>query len=364
MWQVRASDETSRYYAQTRRAHAPDGWLVGKFAAAQRPPMPLITADDFRETLAKLRQRGLPFLLSKLRPDALARTRSAFDDPTLRAANWWQVPAVRRRWNTRMTGQPDQPYEAYVTEKYLAGRRGLRLLSLGSGAASHELAFARLPQFAEVHCLDIAGRLLEQATAVARAEGLTNFRTEVADVNALALPPASCDVVLFHSALHHFRDVDAIVARVRQALRPDGLLVINDFVGPARLQWTAAQLAETNRILRAVVPPRLRVRYLSRQLKNHVSGPGRWRMLLADPSEAAESDRIVPALRQHFEPLEEAALGGNILTLVLKDIAHHFTTEADPEAQALLAELFRLEDAFLAQHPSDLLFGVYRPRPA
>jgi ubiquinone/menaquinone biosynthesis C-methylase UbiE len=324
--------------------------------------MPLITADDFRETLTKLRQRGLPFLLSKLRPDALARTRSAFDDPSLRAANWWQVPAVRQRWNLRMTGAPQLPYEAYVADKYLAGRRGLRLLSLGSGAASHELAFARLPQFAEVHCVDIAGRLLAQAAAVAQAEGLTNFRTEVADVNALDLPATSCDVVLFHSALHHFRDVAGILARVRRVLRPDGLLVLNDYVGPARLQWTAAQLAETNWILRTVVPPHYRVRYLSHQLKTSVSGPGHLRMRLADPSEAVESDRIVPALRQHFQPLEEAALGGNIITLILKDIAHHFMGE-DAETQTLLAELFRLEDAFLAHHPSDLLFGVYRPRP-
>jgi SAM-dependent methyltransferase len=325
--------------------------------------MPLLTSDDFIETLAKLRQRGLAFLLSKLSANALARTRSAFDDPALRAANWWQVPAVRRRWNQRMTGQHDQPYEAYVADKYLAGRRGLQLLSLGSGAASHELAFARLPQFAEVRCVDIAGRLLAQAAATAQQEGLTNFQVEVADVNALDLPSASCDVVLFHSALHHFRDVAGIVARVRQVLRPDGLLVLNDYVGPARLQWTAAQLAETNRVLREVVPARFRVRYLSQQLKTRVSGPGLWRMRLADPSEAAESDRIVPALRQHFEPLEEAALGGNILTLVLKDIAHHFLREDDAETQALLTELFRLEDAFLAQHPSDLLFGVYRPRP-
>lgn len=325
--------------------------------------MPLITSDDFLETLAKLRQRGLPFLLSKLRPNALARTRSAFDDPTLRAANWWQVPAVRRRWNERMTGRPDQPYETYVANKYLANRHGLRLLSLGSGAASHELAFARLPQFDEVHCVDIAGRLLAQAAEVARREGLTNFRTEVADVNALDLPAAAYDVVLFHSALHHFRDVDGILARIRHTLRPDGLLVINDFVGPARLQWTAAQLAETNRILREVVPARYRVRYLSRQLKTSVSGPGLLRMRLADPSEAAESDRIVPGLRQYFEPLEEAALGGNILTLVLKDIAHHFLREDDAETQALLTELFRLEDAFLTAHPSDLLFGVYRPQP-
>ena len=323
--------------------------------------MPLITTDDFLETFAKLRQRGLPFLLSKLRPNALARTRSAFDDPTLRAANWWQVPAVRQRWNQRITGQPNQPYEAYVAGKYLAGRRGLRLLSLGSGAASHELAFARLPHFAEVRCVDIAARLLARAAAVAQAEGLMNFRAEVADVNSLDLPAASYDVVLFHSALHHFRDVAGILARVRQVLRPDGLLVLNDYVGPARLQWTAAQLAETNRVLRTVVPPRYRVRYLSRQLKTSMSGPGRLRMRLADPSEAVESDRIVPALRQHFQPLEEAALGGNILTLVLKDIAHHFMGN-EAETQALIAELFRLEDAFLANYPSDLLFGVYRPR--
>ena len=325
--------------------------------------MPLLTSDDLLETLAKLRQRGLPFLLSKLRLNALARTRSAFDDPGLRAANWWQVPAVRRRWNQRITGSPTQAYEPYVAEKYLAGHTRLRLLSLGSGAASHELAFARLPHFAEVHCVDIAARLLAQAVATAQREGLANFRTEVADVNALDLPPASYDVVLFHSALHHFGDVAGVVARVRRALRPDGLLVLNDYVGPARLQWAAAQLAEANRILREVLPARFRVRYLSRQLKTGVSGPGRWRMRLADPSEAAESDRIVPALHRHFAPLEEAALGGNILTLVLKDIAHHFMREDDPETQQLLAVLFELEDAFLAKHSSDLLFGVYRPLP-
>ncbi len=325
--------------------------------------MPLLTSDDLFETLAKLRQRGLPFLLSKLRLSALARTRSAFDDPALRAANWWQVPAVRRRWNQRMTGDPARPYEPYVAEKYLAGRTGLRLLSLGSGGASHELAFARLLQFAEVRCVDIAAQLLAQASATAQAAGLTNFRTEVADVNALDLPPASCDVVLFHSALHHFSEVEDIVARVRRALRPGGLLVLNDYVGPARLQWSAAQLAEANRILREVLPARFRVRYLSRQLKTRVSGPGLWRMHLADPSEAAESDRIVPALRRHFAPVEEAALGGNLLTLVLKDIAHHFMREDDAETQQLLAELFRLEDVFLEKNPSDLLFGVYRPLP-
>ena len=194
----------------------------------------------------------------------------------------------------------------------------------------------------------------------AQAEGLANFQTEVADVNQRPLAPGSYDVILFHSALHHFRDVAGIVAKVRTALAPGGLLILNDYVGPARLQWTTTQLREANRVLREVVPARYRQRFLSRQRKRRVSGPGRLRMYLADPSEAAESDQIVPALRRHFEPLEEAALGGNLLTLVLKDIAHHFLAP-DPTTQTLLTELFRLEDALLHQEPSNLLFGVYQP---
>ena len=125
--------------------------------------MPWVTSDDFLETLAKLRQRGLPFLLSKLTPSSLARTRSAFDDPRLQAANWWQVPAVRQRWNEKISGDAATAYETHVADRYLAGRTGLRLLSLGSGACSHELTFARQAHFAEVRCVDIAGRLLQQA---------------------------------------------------------------------------------------------------------------------------------------------------------------------------------------------------------
>ncbi|HET9505590.1 MAG TPA: methyltransferase domain-containing protein [Hymenobacter sp.] len=320
--------------------------------------MPLLTSDDFVETLAKLRQRGAGFLLSKLNFSALARTQSAFDDPTLRTANWWILPAVRGRWNAKITGDPARPYEGYVVEKYLRGRTGLRLCSLGSGSCSHELAFASHPAFELVECVDIAGALLAKAAAQARQEGLTNMRFEVRDVNRQPWPTAAYDVILFHSALHHFRQVEAVVGHVWQALRPGGLLIINDYVGPNRLQWTPAQLAAANQLLRQL-PATHRRRYMARQLKTRISGPGRLRMLVADPSEAVESEAILPAIRRRFRMLEEKPLGGNILTLVLKDIAHHFLPE-DAATQALLRQLFEAEDEFLRHHPSDLLFGVYQ----
>jgi len=324
--------------------------------------MPLLTADDFAETLAKLRQRGAGFLLSKLNPSGLARTQGTFDDPGLQTANWWIVPAVRARWNAKITGDPALPYEPYVVEKYLRGRRGLHLCSLGSGSCSHELAFARHPELGLVECVDITPALLGAAAERAAAEGLHNLRFEVRDVNRQAWPTAAYDVVLFHSALHHFQQVPALVAHVRQALRPGGLLILNDYVGPNRLQWTTAQLNAANELL-ARLPASHRRRYKSGQLKSRITGPGRLRMRLADPSEAVESERILPAVREHFAVLEEKAVGGNLLALVLKDIAHHFLAD-DPTTRELLRMLFTAEDTFLASHPSDLLFGVYqKPAP-
>jgi len=321
----------------------------------------LVTADDFTETLAKLRQRGGRFLLSKLNPSGLARTQGTFDDPGLQTANWWIVPAVRARWNAKITGDPARPYEPYVVHKYLRGRAGLHLCSLGSGSCSHELAFARHPEFGLVECVDITPALLGNAAERAAAEGLRNLRFAMRDVNRQAWPTATYDAVLFHSALHHFRRVPKLVAHVRQALKPGGLLILNDYVGPNRLQWTTAQLAAANDLL-AQLPASHRRRYKSSQLKTRITGPGRLRMRLADPSEAVESERILPAVRNEFAVLEEKAVGGNLLALVLKDIAHHFLAD-DPITRELLHLLFEAEDAFLASYPSDLVFGVYQ-KPA
>jgi hypothetical protein len=129
-------------------------------------------------------------------------------------------------------------------------------------------------------------------------------------------------------------------------------------VGPNRLQWTPTQLTAANQLLRQL-PAAYRRRYMARQLKTRISGPGRLRMLVADPSEAVESEAILPAIHHRFTVLEEKSLGGNLLTLVLKDIAHHFLPE-DAATQALLHQLFAAEDDFLQRYPSDLLFGVYQ----
>ena len=321
--------------------------------------MPYLTVDDFVEAYAKLRQRGLPFLASKLSWDARERTRSAFDDVTLEAANWWAVPEVRRRWNRLITGKPDLEYEPYFMEKYLSGQTGLRLLSLGSGICSHEIKLAQSKHFAEATCVDIAGNLLRDAARKAAQLGLDNMVFREADLYRTDFESESYDVVFFHASLHHFAEVEQmLIHKVRPVLRPGGLIVINEYVGPNRLQYPKYQIAAINEALQ-LLPKRYRLRFKTRAVKQKVQGPGLWRMILADPSECVDSESILPALHRHFRTLEEKPYGGNLLMLTLKDIAHHFV-QPDGQALKVLHDLFAAEDRYLQQHPSDFTFGVYQ----
>jgi ubiquinone/menaquinone biosynthesis C-methylase UbiE len=319
-----------------------------------------IAADDFLELYAKLRQRGATYLLSKIQPSALKRTQSTFGESSFQHANWWIIPQVRRRWNTLVSGNPDLIYEDYFVKKYLADRQELRVLSLGCGIGSHERNLAKHQStFAQIDAYDIASNLIDRAKQIAQAEGLKNIQFHCADVNQMKLEAAAYDLVFFHSSLHHFLNLKALLGDfIPRALKKDGLLLLNDYWGPDRLQWSRAQVQTINQLLHTI-PKAKRVRFQSKQVKSKVSGPGWWRMRLSDPSEAAEASQIKGLLRQHYQSLEEKRMGGNLLMPLLKDIAHHFVADT-ADNQSILEQLFAAEDIFLKQEESLLFFGVYQ----
>ena len=81
--------------------------------------------------------------------------------------------------------------------------------------------------------IDLSPPLVASAEARAQEAGMSDkcvFR--VADVNTLDMGERRFDVVIFEHSLHHFTDVPAVLGRVRGLLRPGGLLLADEFVGP------------------------------------------------------------------------------------------------------------------------------------
>ncbi len=318
-----------------------------------------ITTDDFIETWTKVFQKGSAFWISRFHPDPLKRTKGTFDEAAQESGSyWWMIPAVRKRINARITGSEEELYETYCCKKYFAGKKNLKMLSLGTGTCTHEIRFAQSGLFAEVKCIDLSENVLKAAQQNAENLGLQNMLFETANVNEIALPEAHYDAVLFHSSLHHFENVAALLRdKIAPALKKDGLLIIHEFTGANRLQFPKHQIAGINKTL-CTIPNAFRKRYKSNFTKSNISGAGYLRMLITDPSECVESEEIIPAIHRHFTVFEEKALGGNLLMLVFKDIAHHFFQPNEVKTK-ILDKVFKMEDDYLRENASDFVFGVY-----
>lgn len=141
-------------------------------------------------------------------------------------------------------------------------------------------------------------------------------------------------------------------------LKQGGLVIVFEYTGPNRFQYLSNQLEEANRCL-SLLPASMKVR-TNNTVKRKIYWPGLLRMVLNDPSEAPCSESILSSLRKRLLPLEEKPVGGAILHMLLKDIAHHFADTSNSEAMKILHTLFQKEDAFYEKTgQSNFWFGVY-----
>jgi ubiquinone/menaquinone biosynthesis C-methylase UbiE len=321
--------------------------------------MRLITKDDIIDTYAKLKQRGFSFITSKLNINQVSRSKTAFNHTHIKSSNWWIIPKIKKRWNYMVTGNENTEIVDFTVTSYLKDKQNLKMLSLGSGNCANELKFASYKNFELITCTDISDILLKRAKKTASKEPLTNIEFKVQNANTYKYPKNHYDIVYFRASLHHFKNIDNLVNKLlKETLKDRGLLIIDEYVGPNRLQFPKHQITAINQALK-LIPKKYRKRFKLNFYKNKVTGSGIIRMKIADPSECVESARILPTIHKNYNIIYEAHYGGNILMTVLKDIAHNFI-DLTEEKKEILSKLFQFEDDYLKKHLSDFVFGIYQ----
>jgi ubiquinone/menaquinone biosynthesis C-methylase UbiE len=288
----------------------------------------LISPHDpfvIREKLlhAGVLQRINPFAITK-KSRVKARWKQTQE---ARLRHWYQVPAIIARLNQRISGDPRLGFHDLVCNHYLNDGTPRRALALGCGVGGRELDWAARGIFTEILGLDIAPERIAQANKEAERQNMSHIaRFEVSDVNDLVEQSEQFDVVLFEHSLHHFTDVKGTLTKVARLLSPGGLLIVDEFVGPRRFQWTPEQLAMADGLLLSI-PARYRRFPNSQRTKNRNLRAGAALMWLNDPSEAVESDAITPEVTSQFSVIARRDYGGTISQLVFQDIAHHFVAD-------------------------------------
>src|SRR5699024_1497309 len=201
-------------------------------------------------------------------------TEKTFNQLDYESADWWIIPKVKKRWNLLITGNENLDYKEYLVESHLQNKKGLRLISLGSGASHHEIELAKYSNFEEIICVDIAEDRMLEAQAKSSKLNLKNIKFVCADFNDYSIPEKYFDIVFFHASLHHFDNIENFIgSTIKNSLKKDELLIINEYVGATKLQFPKHQIAKINEALK-IIPKEYKTRYKSNFLKRKYYGSG------------------------------------------------------------------------------------------
>jgi SAM-dependent methyltransferase len=270
---------------------------------------------------------------------------------------WLDHPLISLHYRSRAL-LDGLPWEVWAGRRL--GRPAALSLDLGCGAAMKSLAVFEAGSASELHGIDISEDRIAEAERMRIGRGIPGeFR--VADVNTVTLPRNTYDLIFSSHSLHHFLALEHVMAQVHDALTPDGLFILEEFVGPTQFQWTDRQI-DVVRTLMSLLPEDLRTLRWG-AVKPYEGRPEVKDVVAASPFESIRSAEIVPLFRRFFRVVELRPLGGTLQHLLYNGIVHNFTLDRR-DATELVRAIIDIEDALIdsAMLPSDfmLLVGMRR----
>jgi 2-polyprenyl-3-methyl-5-hydroxy-6-metoxy-1,4-benzoquinol methylase len=294
--------------------------------------------------------------------------RFAMSDTIKKAAEWWsdpqseapgtqwvQVPGVLENINCRATGDPAIDWITHSAGLLTSFQRPVKALSVGCGFGAIERILRRCDFCQLIHGIDVAEGAIEGARKAAEAERLEGLRYDVVDLNTAALPRDAYDVVYAHACLHHIFHLEHVLDQIKQTLRPGGLLVVQEYIGPSQMQFPQKHLYLADVFLKAI-PERYR-RMRDGRIKQQAARVSLDTMNSSDPSEAVRASEIVPLIASRFEVRHFRYLGGTLLLLIFNEITGNFKG-TDVEIMPLVKALIGL-DNFLVDNAVLPSYHVY-----
>jgi len=245
---------------------------------------------------------------------------------------WWDDRTTLQHINRLVIGRPIDGIHAGFHDcigKFSGGRMD-RAISVGCGVAAKEMDLVKKGFVGHFDFFEISPASIERGKHIAELNGITSQLAFNQGGFEDAPMTGDYDLVYWNNALHHMPDVVESLVWSKKQLRAGGLFAMDDFVGPTRFQWTEENLRWANLVLATLsdrylqsphVPGTLVARQVGRPSPEYVAA--------LDPSEAADSGRILDAMKVVFPDATIIPTGGALYHLALNDLFCNFVTEDD-----------------------------------
>jgi SAM-dependent methyltransferase len=260
---------------------------------------------------------------------------------------WWESDYIIRRINRRVCGESLPGMTSGLHQLALQRFAGQvpfeHGVSIGCGTGLKERSVIRSGLVDHFTLFELSSVGIERGRKEAAEAGLAdkmNFRME--DGLLAETREGVYDVVYWNNALHHMFDVKAALEWSWRVLRKGGVLLMDDFVGPTRMQWSDRLLAINTSMRKALPPEYLRNPWQPNQMLPTTVGRHSVETIMAgDPSECADSVNILPELTRIFPDAWVQKTGGGIYHLGLSDVLHNIIAAENYE---MLEKILEFDD--------------------
>jgi len=281
-----------------------------------------------------------------------------------RPISWLEHKVILDFVYRRVTGDPNVGTYPWFKNRFFPKPAEL-CLSLGCGLGQFERNAISMGIARKFHAYDISKGAIETARKAADESGLTdNIDYQVMSLDEVALPEATYDAIFAISSVHHVSNLENLFQQCRKALKTNGLMFLDEYIGPTQFQTSPMITELINRLLVA-----LPARYRKSLFANDGSTIDRYmpspveHFLKTDPSEAIRSAEIIDILKRWFDIVEFRPYGGAIQHMLFSGITGNF--DENSETDAALLNIIAMFEETLEKHgviASDFAAIVARPK--
>lgn len=281
-----------------------------------------------------------------------------------RTWNWWTCKPVIQHLNRLVCGQELPGVSQGLCQKAKQQvNHTLKLgISVGCGIGVKEMHLIQWGLVDRMICFELSAERIAQANAEAKRRSLSD-RIEFHQTDVFCRTDLNdrFDLVHWNNSLHHMPDTFAALRWSRSVLKPGGLLMMDDYVGPNYIQFSDQCLQFANQI-RAKIPRKYFIHPASspetpRFIGSECQRPDRAKIIAKDPSEAVDAENILPAMRAIFPNAEILHTGGAIYFAALPPLYANFNLE-DEGDRSYLQALLTIDELYTEAHPEQTLYAT------
>jgi SAM-dependent methyltransferase len=247
----------------------------------------------------------------------------SIDITKVRSVSWLSVPGIGAHAANSFTENGDIVKACHeLLLKRGSPEEGLCGGALVCGDMVGEKSFFKSDygvKFDKVFGFDLSPESLKRAVQNTSGSPF-KFNPVKADCNKLDLAPQSFDFLIGLHGVHHIYELEDFFSVCAQALKPHGVLFLNEWIGPNYLQYPISNKIISTILLNACVWPLSRrrdhlgvFRTVCRQLPPEAF----------DPSEACNSKNLIKYLENHFNIIKRHDYG-SLNYLIFEGLGQNF----------------------------------------